>query len=57
VKVSSSEAVKVLDLEILNIIIFTSILERYVAVSDTQTQLHSRPTHRLELGGWYTYII
>ena len=49
-KESSSEAVKVLDLEILNITIFTSILERYVAVSDTQTQLHSRPTHRLELG-------
>jgi len=48
--VFSSDAVKVLHLEILNIKIFTSILERYVAMSDTQTQLHSRPTHRLELG-------
>ena len=49
-EVSSSEAVKVFDLEILNTTIFTSILERYVSVSDTQTQLHNRPTHRLELG-------
>ena len=49
-KVFSSEAVKVLDLEILNTKIFPSVPERYVAVSDTQTQQHSRPTHRLELG-------
>jgi hypothetical protein len=49
-----SEAVKVLDLEILIIKLFTSILDHNVAVSDTQTQLHSRPTHRLELGELYT---
>lgn len=49
-KVFSSEAVEMLDLEILNIKIFTSILESYVAVSDTQTQMHGRPIHRLELG-------
>jgi hypothetical protein len=51
-----SEAVKVLDLEILIIKLFTSILEHYVAVSDTRTQLHCRPSHRLELGELYTNI-
>jgi hypothetical protein len=47
----------VLDLEILVIKLFTSILEYYVAVSDTQNQLHNRPTHTLGLGELYTNIL
>ena len=52
-----SETAKVLDSEILNIKLFTPIIERYVAVSDTQTHVHSRPTHRLDLGALYTNIL
>jgi len=50
VKVFPSEAVDVLDFENVNIQIFISLLQPYVAISDTQTQPHSRSTHGLELG-------
>jgi hypothetical protein len=49
VKVFASEAFEVLEFENLNTKIFISLLEGYVAISDTQTQPHSRSTQGLEL--------